>query len=167
MALAGWHPGEDSIHRRVGVQDFVVQAYTLIDGEMPEQHRTFHTTRLPFIPITTLDNEGRPWTSIAAGASGELGFATSPHYTKLLMNTRLIHGDPLEENVKLFGSGNGNGREKMLIAGIGIEFSTRRRNKFAGHVTAVLQDGEKLAIELEVTQASGCVLSVCFRTSLY
>lgn len=151
MAVAGWHPGEQSIHRKLGLEEAVSQSYTWIDGDLPEQFRVFFTTRLPFIPITTLDSEGRPWTSIAAGATGELGFATSPDYSKLLMNILLIPGDPLEQNVKLYGKG----KEKMLIAGIGIEFSTRRRNKFAGFVTGMLKDGQRLGIELEVNQAIG------------
>ncbi|THH26526.1 hypothetical protein EUX98_g7656 [Antrodiella citrinella] len=148
-ALQGWHPGEKSIQRKLGVDGATSVSYTVIEAEMPEQHREFHTTRLPFVPITTLDKDGRPWTSLAAGSSGQLGFVTSPYRTKLRMDIRLIHGDPLEENVKLFGKG------KMLIAGIGIEFSSRRRNKFAGYVTDIYQKDDKLVTELEVNEAIG------------
>ncbi|KAH8081976.1 hypothetical protein BXZ70DRAFT_629787 [Cristinia sonorae] len=153
-ALSGWHPGEQSIQIKLGIREAVSQMYFAVDGEMPEEHRTFHTTRLPFIPITTLDDVGRPWTSIAASPSGELGFTTSPRYDKLRMAMRLVRGDPLEENLRLFGKEEGSG--KVLIAGIGIEFSTRRRNKFAGHVTEVARQGDgELIVELEVTQALG------------
>lgn len=154
-SLTGWHPGEQSIQHKLGYSESIAQGWQWIEGEMPEQHRVFHTTRLPFIPITTLDSEGRPWASIAAGPTGELGFVDSPHYTKLRMHVRVVHGDPLEENLKLFEKG----KSQMLIAGLGIEFSTRRRNKFAGHVTSVDKQGDRVAIELEVNQAIGYVVT--------
>lgn len=123
-------------------------AYTWIEAEMPEQHRVFHSTRLPFIPVTTLDAEGRPWTSIFAGQSGEPGFVSSPKWDRLLMNIHTWEGDPFNENVKLFGG-------QMLAAGIGIEFSTRRRNKFAGHIFDIRKNVDSYHIEMIVYQAIG------------
>ncbi|KAG1767136.1 hypothetical protein EDD22DRAFT_773450, partial [Suillus occidentalis] len=51
-----------------------------IEGEMPEQHRNFYSKCLPFIPVTTLDSMGRPWSSILADLSGEIGRASSETY---------------------------------------------------------------------------------------
>lgn len=147
--LAGWHRGERAIQQKIGVDGPMRQAYTWIDAEMPEQHREFHTTRLPFLPVTTLDESGRPWTSILAGPTGELGFITSPSYTELRMNIKVWDGDPFFENTKSFG------KKKVLIAGIGIELSTRRRNKLAGHITNLERNGDTAQVELVVYQAIG------------
>ncbi|KAL4245701.1 hypothetical protein ABKN59_009710 [Abortiporus biennis] len=150
--LSGWHPGEQSIREKLDVDPSTQTSYLYIDCQLPDQHRIFHTTRLPFLPITTLDKSGRPWTSIAAGPKGELGFISSPSSTssRLRMNIRVWDGEPLIENVKVFNQNN-----KMLIAGIGIEFSTRRRNKLAGYVTSLRQDGHTIDMEVEVNEAIG------------
>ena len=147
--LLGWHHGERAIQRKLGFDGPMSQAYTWIEAEMPEQHRTFHTTRLPFIPITTLDAYERPWSSIVAGPSGQPGFVTSPNWDLLEMSIRTWDGDPLADNVALV-----DGKD-MLTAGIGIEFSTRRRNKFAGRIFDVQQHGKAYKLRVEVNQAIG------------
>lgn len=147
--LAGWHAGERTIQKKLGVDGPMRQAYTWIDAEMPEEHRRFHTTRLPFLPITTLDESGRPWSSIAVGPSGELGFITSPTYAELQMNIKVWEGDPFLENTKVFG------KKRVLVAGIGVELSTRRRNKLAGHITRLERQGDTANVNLVVNQAIG------------
>ncbi|GJE90364.1 FAD/NAD(P)-binding domain-containing protein [Phanerochaete sordida] len=148
--LQGWHRGERSIQEKLGFAGPMSMAYQWIDGEMDEQHRDFHTTRLPFIPVTTLDNQNRPWTSIFAGTNGTPGFVSSPWWNRLNMDIKVWEGDPFWENHENF-----NG-EKMLVAGIGIEFPTRRRNKFAGHVFEMTQQKkDQFRLKLEVNQAIG------------
>ncbi|KAJ3549925.1 hypothetical protein NM688_g5126 [Phlebia brevispora] len=149
--VQGWHRGERSIQKKLGFDGPMKMAYTWIDEEMPEEHRVFHTTRLPFIPVTTLDDQGRPWSCIFAGESGQPGFVSSPHWERLDMNVKVWPGDPFGENVKLFEKGKG----KLLTAGIGIEFSTRRRNKFAGHIHDVRKHGDSYQIKMIVNQAIG------------
>ncbi|EKM50229.1 uncharacterized protein PHACADRAFT_188542 [Phanerochaete carnosa HHB-10118-sp] len=147
--LQGWHRGERSIQQKLGFAGPMSMAYTWIDGEMDEQHREFHTTRLPFIPVTTLDNQHRPWTSIFAGSTGEPGFVSSPSWNRLDMEIKVWEGDPFWENHEHFDG------EKMLAAGIGIELSTRRRNKFAGHIFAMRQKKDQFRLKLIVNQAIG------------
>ncbi|KAI0344408.1 hypothetical protein BDW22DRAFT_1371479 [Trametopsis cervina] len=147
--LQGWHHGERSIQLKLGFDGPMRMAYTWIEGEMPQEHRTFHTTRLPFVPVTTLDEFGRPWSCILAGPSGEPGFITSPTWNRLDMVVHTWPGDPLATNVRAAG---GKG---MLTAGIGIEFSTRRRNKFAGSIINVRQKGDTYWLQVEVNQAIG------------
>jgi hypothetical protein len=147
--LQGWHHSERAIQRKLGFDGPMATAYTWIDGEMPEEHRVFHTTRLPFIPMTTLDSRGRPWSSILASASGKPGFITSPSWDCLKMTIRPWDGDPFKENV-----GAVAGRD-LLAAGIGIEFSTRRRNKFAGRITHLHEDGDVYHLSMNVNQAIG------------
>ncbi len=90
IALNGWHPGERSIQERLNFAGPMAMAYTWIDSSMPEQHRTFHTRNLPFVPITTLDSDGRPWSSIAAGRSGLPGFISSPNETELDVGVKIV-----------------------------------------------------------------------------
>ncbi|KAH7906311.1 hypothetical protein BJ138DRAFT_1175007, partial [Hygrophoropsis aurantiaca] len=152
--LTGWHPGELEIQRLLGVAQYVTNSWTWIAGEMPEEHRKFFTTRLPFIPVTTLDGDGRPWGSILAGEgersawkanddgpkrNGDDTWVESGGYNRLALRARVCVGDPVVRNVKAWkekAKVGGDG-ERMLIAGIGVEFSTRRRNKFAGFVESV------------------------------
>lgn len=149
--LNGWHRGEVAIQKKLGYDGVMSMGYTWIDGEMPEEHRTFYTTRLPFIPVVTLDAQRRPWTSIFAAADGEPGFVTSPSWDRLDMDVRLWDGEPFWENAKDFDGGR-----KMLMAGIGIELSTRRRNKFAGHISDVQQTGpDTFRLKTIVNQAIG------------
>ncbi|OJA18331.1 hypothetical protein AZE42_12358 [Rhizopogon vesiculosus] len=141
-SLNGWHNGERAIQQKLGFHEAVSQSWTHIDGEMPEQHRIFYSTSLPFIPVTTLDSMGRPWSSILSGPSGEIGWVSSETYDQLSMRVRVWDGDPLKANAEYHTKSTDGSQRKMLIAGIGIQFSTRRRNKFAGSVKAI-QDVEE------------------------
>ena len=149
--LNGWHRGERVIHDKLNLSESMATAFNLVQSYMPDQHRIFHSHNLPFVPITTLDAEGRPWSSIIAGASGKPGFIQSPKENLLTMDVKMWYGDPLIENFKRFGKA-----EKTLIAGIGIDFSNRRRNKFAGHITKMTYDDDlHVHLDVEVNQAIG------------
>ncbi|KAF8838260.1 hypothetical protein BDN67DRAFT_971835 [Paxillus ammoniavirescens] len=148
-ALNGWHKGERAIQRKLGYAGAMAEAWTWIHAEMPEQHQTFYTSRLPFIPVTTIDNKQRPWSSILAGPDGRPGFATSQHFGELTMHANTWEGDPFVQNVKLSGG------QPMLIAGIGVEFSTRRRNKFAGFIESFEGEGPLFHIRSMVNEAIG------------
>ncbi|KAF9495869.1 hypothetical protein BDN71DRAFT_1390638 [Pleurotus eryngii] len=149
-ALKGWHRGERAIQEKLGYRAAMAMAFAAIDGDMPEQHREFYVTKLPFVPVTTLDGLGRPWGSILAGANGEPGFIQSPSDVKLVLDTRVWEGDPLLQNSDLFGK-----KDKMLVAGIGVEFSTRRRNKFAGWISKLEKKGQQIQLQLDVNEAIG------------
>lgn len=152
-SLNGWHKGERAIQEKLGFREAVSQSWTQIEGEMPEQHRNFYSKCLPFIPVTTLDSMGRPWSSILAGPGGEIGWASSETYDRLFMRAVVWDGDPLKANAD-YHTHVGSQR-KMLIAGIGVEFSTRRRNKFAGSVEAIEEQGCLLDICTTVNEAIG------------
>ncbi|THG96690.1 hypothetical protein EW026_g5186 [Hermanssonia centrifuga] len=147
--LQGWHRGVRSVHKRLGFEGPMASAYTWIQGEMSEEHRTFNTTRIPFVPVTTLDTLGRPWSSILAGPSGEPGFISSPSWDRLDMDVRVWNGDPFKDNVR-----TSHGK-KMLLAGIGIDLSSRQRNKFAGYVSELHQAGDIYTFKVIVNQAIG------------
>ncbi|OAX41825.1 hypothetical protein K503DRAFT_848151 [Rhizopogon vinicolor AM-OR11-026] len=154
-SLNGWHNGERAIQQKLGFHGAVSQSWTNIDGEMPEQHRIFYSTSLPFIPVTTLDSMGRPWSSILSGPGGEIGWVSSETYDQLSMRVRVWDGDPLKANAEYHTKSMDGPQRKMLIAGIGIQFSTRRRNKFAGSVKAIEEQGALFDICTTVNQAIG------------
>jgi predicted pyridoxine 5'-phosphate oxidase superfamily flavin-nucleotide-binding protein len=161
-ALKNWHPGEREVQRKLGYADAVRDRWTAVENAMREQHRIFHTSNLPFIPLTTIDAQGRPWASILAGATGEIGFVKSPDARTLLVNAKLWTGEPLLNTVKAWlmpVNGEKVNPERFLAAGLGIEFPTRRRNKFAGRIRGVNGSRNPKSLEyqfdLEVTQALG------------
>ena len=151
MALNGWHPGERIVHQQLGhdADHSIMSQYRHIDGDLPGDHATFHSTRLPFVPVTTLDSDGRPWASILAGRDGKPGFIRSPRYSVLEVEAHLWPGDPLLHTADTFGTAG------MLVAGIGIEFPTRRRNKFAGRVTRLERRGSTISMDWTVNEAIG------------
>ncbi|KAL4880766.1 hypothetical protein BJY04DRAFT_228157 [Aspergillus karnatakaensis] len=149
--VQGWHPGETAIQTALGFAPSIASRYRNIENQMREQHRIFHTSNLPFIPLTVIDKKGRPWASIAAGKSGEIGFVDGPDLRTLRVRGRWWLGDPGVDAVK-----------GGLTAGLGIEFSTRRRNKFAGFIRnlhvqddGVTEKGVDYTLEIEVNEAVG------------
>ncbi|CBF70340.1 hypothetical protein AN6023.2 [Aspergillus nidulans FGSC A4] len=153
-ATQGWHPGETKLHNLLHFPSSIATRYTAIEPQLREQHRIFHTSSLPFIPLTVTDKDGRPWAGIAAGRSGENGFVSSPDLKTLVFGIRVWTGEPLAGILQSW-----NGKEDglgTLTAGLGIEFSTRRRNKFAGAIRDVLAKGEgEYMVRVEVTEALG------------
>jgi hypothetical protein len=154
-ALNGWHRGERIVRKKLGLDKIpsTSHSWTAIKGEMPEQHSTFYTTRLPFVPVCILDDTGRPWGSILTGKDGKPGFIHHPRYNTLSIEANLWKGDPFHRAVNIIDCENGSN----LIAGIGVEVSTRRRNKFAGHITSINVLNNQLSLQLEVNEAIGYV----------
>lgn len=158
-ALHGWHPGELAIQRKLGFADAVKDRWPIVRNSMPEQHRIFHTSNLPFIPTTTLDEDGRPWASIVAGPNGSIGFVQSPDDRTLSVYAQIWDGDPLLDTVRSWVDGKDQRdalSRRSLTAGLGIEFSTRRRNKFAGRIQNVQQVTKSgYQIGLKITETTG------------
>ena len=153
--LKGWHRGERALQHKLGFGDEVRMSYTYISPEMPEQHRVFHTSKVPFFPVTILDESGRPWGSVFAGKGGEIGFVKSPDESSMSMDLASWEGDPLLESLR----GRKGEKGRMLVAGIGIELSTRRRNKFAGWIESspVENSTTDVHLEMHVNQSLGFV----------
>ncbi|KAF9218461.1 hypothetical protein BS17DRAFT_791330 [Gyrodon lividus] len=145
----GWHPGEQAVQAIMSLPERV--SISAIVNKLSEQHRIFHSTRLPYIPVTTLDAEGRPWASILCSSQGTPSFITSPTDTSLHIRARLWPGDPIYTNLRNLEAL----QDKPFASGLGLEPATRRRNKFAGRVSRALFDGYDLILELSVAQALG------------
>lgn len=117
-----FHPGEIDAQRRADTLEVAAATGSFIRGHMPDQHRDFFT-QLPFLVVAAADAEDRPWVSIL---EGEEGFVSSPGAHELRIASSLPQGDPLAAALQ-------SGRE---IGILGIELSTRRRNRLNGTVRA-------------------------------
>ncbi|CAG8909085.1 unnamed protein product [Penicillium egyptiacum] len=169
--IKGWHPGETAIQTKLGFSTAVSSKWTAVEPQLREQHRIFHTSNLSFIPMTVIDKDGRPWAGIAAGRDGRVGFVRGPDLKTLVFGVRVWKGEPLgcvlrDLTSSTTNSGNGvemEKRERALTAGLGIEFSTRRRNKFAGIIRDVVpnsdeaggKEGLDYVLEVDVNEAVG------------
>jgi predicted pyridoxine 5'-phosphate oxidase superfamily flavin-nucleotide-binding protein len=161
MSLNGWHPGERIVRRKLNYDKdpSLRMLYSHISGDLDPHHAIFHSNNLPFLPITTLDADGRPWGSILSAENGKPGFINHPRYSTLTAHARIWDGDPLKGNADAFFDGDkGLPKEQdMLVAGIGIEFPTRRRNKFAGKISRLQRIGEVFDMEFSVNESIGYV----------
>jgi hypothetical protein len=101
---------------RRGVRDYLIP-----------QHREFFQ-QLPFLLVGSIDTSGQPWASIVAGKAG---FAASPDPLHLHVGVLPQPDDPLARNLL----------EGAPVALLGIELTTRRRNRLNGTVTAVDSQG--------------------------
>jgi hypothetical protein len=93
-----------------------------------------------------------------AGEAGNIGFVRSPNPQTLSITAHVWDGDPiLNTAVAWMGSKlSNNSSERFLTAGLGIEFSTRRRNKFAGHIENIYPMGDSnIRFDMIVNEALG------------
>ena len=129
-----FHPGECRVQARAGVRDRMaaIGAHA-IRTSMPEQHRTFFA-QLPFVMVGSMDAEGQPWASILANPPG---FISSPDARHLLIRARPAVADPLHETLAAGAP----------IALLGIEQSTRRRNRMNGIVERMDDDGLLVGVQ--------------------
>jgi predicted pyridoxine 5'-phosphate oxidase superfamily flavin-nucleotide-binding protein len=92
----------------------------VIRDYMPEQHRAFFAA-LPFMVVGLADQNGHPW---ATTLSGPPGFMNSANENLLAIKAWPDPGDPFQSCV----------RDGAPIGGLGIELSTRRRNRINGRI---------------------------------
>lgn len=104
---------------------------------MPEQHRSFFAA-LRFLLLASTDDAGWPVPTVLAG---EPGFVSSPDWRSLRIEAAAGAPDPLRSLLR-------PGRPVGLL---GIDFSSRRRNRANGIVSAAGPD----ALDIAVTQSFG------------
>jgi len=133
-----FHAGERQVQEKLGVRDMMESfGRKVIRDRMPEQHRSFYA-QLPFITLGHVDGDGRVWASILAGRPG---FISSPDARSLRVAGVPLDGDPLEAGLT----------PGAQLGFVGMDPSSRRRNRLNGRVTSVSSGG----FELEVGQAFG------------
>jgi len=100
---------------------------------MPDQHREFFAL-LPYLFTATLDADGWPMASVL---TGDKGFIRSPDPVTLRLDALPEVDDPA-------GSGFAAGQPIGLL---GLDLSTRRRNRANGHIAALDRTGLAVAVE--------------------
>lgn len=121
--ISPWHPGEQALQRRMGVRERMeAVGRRVLRDFLPEEHREFYPL-LSFLVVGSRDEAGQPWASIL---TGEPGFVGSPDPRRLRVDAWPAEVDPLARALR-------PGAELGLL---GIDLSTRRRNRANGRVLA-------------------------------
>lgn len=133
-----FHRSEHELQSRLGVRERVEDlGQRFIRDYMPDEHRAFYA-QLPYVLIGSIDQSGRPWASILVGHPG---FISSPGPDRLKIETPLIFGDPLNDNLS----------PDLQIGLLGIEYHSRRRNRLTGKLVAIHERG----VEIKIDQTFG------------
>ncbi|SCV71639.1 BQ2448_3227 [Microbotryum intermedium] len=123
---------------------------------LPEQHRLFYTGNISFLPLTTMAADGRVWTSLLAGQDGTPGFITSEDPRWIEIKAKTWQGDPIARTLGSEFEISAEKRLDALVAGVGIELWSRRRNKLAGMAKKVKwNDKDEVVIDVRVMEAMG------------
>jgi len=132
---SAFHAGEQTIQSLAGVRDRMeLRGRAVIRDYMPEQHRAFFAT-LPFMVVGLADQNGHPW---ATTLSGPPGFINSADGNLLTIKAWLDPGDPLYSCL----------RDGAPVGGLGIELSTRRRNRINGRIeNCVVGEGFSIKVQ--------------------
>ena len=134
-ATPPFHAGGQTIQSLAGVRDRMERkGRAVIRDYMPEQHRSFFAA-LPFIVVGLADQNGHPW---ATTLSGPPGFMSSADEKLLTIKAWIDPSDPLHLSI-------GDGAP---VGGLGIELSTRRRNRLNGRVENCII-GEAFSIRVQ------------------
>jgi uncharacterized protein len=129
-----FHAGEQRVQSYLGVRDQIERAgRNMIQGEMPDQLRQLFEA-LPMLIVGSVDDAGRLWASILAGAPG---FVHSPTAKLLRVTAEPWAGDPLSQNLRLGAA----------LGLLGIQLETRRRNRANGRVSE--HDAHSFTLEIE------------------
>src|SRR5258708_22334611 len=134
-ATSPFHAGEQEIQSLAGVRERVeLRGRAVIRDYMPEQHRAFFAL-LPFMVVGLADQNGLRW---ATTLSGPPGFMNSPDERLLTIKAWPDPGDPLHSCI----------RDGAAVGGLGIELSTRRRNRVNGRIeNCVVGEGFSIRVQ--------------------
>lgn len=121
LAESPFHEGEQQVQERIGVRERVEHmGRNLVRDFMPDEHRAFFED-LPFMAVGSRDALGALWASLLVGAPG---FVEAPGARRLRIEAQPLPGDPL----------TGNLHAGAPLGLLGLELSTRRRNRANGRV---------------------------------
>ncbi|MDO6559216.1 FAD-binding oxidoreductase [Paraglaciecola chathamensis] len=135
---APFHDGERQLQASAGALEQMDNiGRRAIRPYMPDQHRQFFQ-QLPFMVLGSTSDTGHLWASILPGKPG---FVQSPSPTKLTVNSPILSGDPLATAIT----------QGARLGLLGLEMSTRRRNR----VNACVSEVESNQFSLEVEQSFG------------
>jgi uncharacterized protein len=144
-SMSGWphasspfHDGERQAQMRAGVADQLDgPGRRMIRDFMPDEHRELFS-RLPYLIVGAADDQGHLWAAMLAGTAG---FVRCPDSRTLEIRARPLPGDPMGKLITV-------GRPTGFL---GIELSTRRRNRANGELIAI----DDRSITARITQSFG------------
>ena len=132
-----FHPGELALQDRAGTRAWLeVAGRRIIRDHMPDQHRELLET-LPYLIAGVADAEGQPWATLLTGDPGFV--TTAPH----AMTIAALPSPPDPARKTLWSGAS--------VGLLGIELTTRRRNRMNGRVSGVTESG----FTVDVVQSFG------------
>ena len=132
-----FHEGERRVQDRAGTRARMeVAGPRLIRDHMPDQHRELFG-KLPYLIVGAADASGQPWATVLTGAPGFVTTTAQGMRIAALPDPQ----DPVGQAL----------RPGAAIGVLGIELSTRRRNRMNGRVRYV----ERAGFTVGVVQSFG------------
>jgi len=150
------HYGERKIQKLRHAPEELTQSIPhYIQSDMPQQHAEFYDG-LSYLPLCTMDELGRPWVSILVTRSdhdSSIGI-NLVESAQLKIESQMSVHDPFFGALKQSQASSAG--KPLLFAGVGVDFSNRRRNKIAGEISSVNlnQDG-RVALRLKSNEHLG------------
>lgn len=138
--IPGWtlpdspfHAGEIAVHDRLGIREAIDAGVRRagIRSYLTEQHRLFFP-ELPFLLIASSGSDGQPWATLRIGKPG---FITAPDAHTLHIAGTSLPGNPAGPLVP-----------GAFLGALGIQLTTRRRNRVNGVITAADATGLTVAV---------------------
>jgi hypothetical protein len=145
---SGWHPGELAAQQARGFEDAALGMYEQYEEGAPSFMATF-LSNLAFLSLTTLDEDGLPWTSLICndGHAGFLQIENSEAEHRFKCTIQAPIGVPIRECLFRLQTELANGvepydetgdaRAAFQVAAVGVMLHNRRRNKMEGVIVSV------------------------------
>lgn len=114
-----WHRGEIALQTQLGVESRMEEAgRRMVRDHLIDQHREFYPL-LPIVVLGAVDQDGDLWATLRAG---QPGFLHAPDSGRLSVELDRDFADPAESGME----------DGSPIALLGIDLTTRRRNRLNG-----------------------------------
>jgi hypothetical protein len=158
-ATSGWHEGELAMHQQLKIPKRGNPTFPGLAA-----HYGMRVMQSSLVALGTLDNEGRPWTTVWGG---ERAFARPIAEGVLAFNSSVdTRHDPVfkalwdsidEEGVRQGAINRPNGGEGKGMAGLSIDLETRDRVKLVGNMLAgaTVDEGKTVQMAMAVTESLG------------
>lgn len=158
-SATGWHAGEIAMHEQLKNPKLENPTFPGLADRYGVR-----VMNSPLVALGTLDNEGRPWTTIWGG---ERGFARPVAKDVLALNSSVdTHYDPVfkalwdgidAEGVKQGVINRPDDGEDRPMSGLAIDLETRDRVKLAGKMVAgaTVDGGKSVQLAMAVTESLG------------
>lgn len=135
-----WHDGERAMHRALKVP---TRGQNPTAAGLPQRYH-WRILESPLMALGTLDDQGRPWTTMWGG---ERGFARAVAEDVIGINSGVSRHDPVFAALWAGREGDSGSDDVVemgtLMAGLAVDFETRDRVKLMGEAVAGAMVGEE------------------------